>query len=202
MKNGITWIRHGESSWNAEGRWQGHTDIDLSEIGMQQAVALRRRLKSAGLSFDRVYCSDLKRAKQTALLAMPETKLLEDPRLREINFGIYEGKVRDELNDAERKDVYDWWYSPYQRALPRGESMQDLRRRVDAWQNELPPNISIAVFTHGGVIRDRLWRETGAPENGRWSFQVDNTSLTVIEYSEQRNLIHCVNDRSHLESVL
>ena len=198
----MTWIRHGESLWNAQGRWQGHTDIELSEIGRQQADFLRRRIERTSLRFDRIYCSDLKRAKQTAQLAMPNSTLLEDSRLREINFGIYEGKVRDELSEKEKVDVYDWWFSPYQRALPGGESMQDLRERVNSWQSDLPQGLSVAVFTHGGVIRDRLWRETGAPEGGQWSFEVDNTSLSVIEYSLKRNLIRRVNDRAHLESTL
>ena len=170
-------------------------------LGTQQAKALGRRLANGSYTFDKVYSSDLGRAHETALLALPDAEIIVDPRLREIHFGIFEGRNLDKLEEAERAELSGWWKSPYDRALRGGgESMTDLRARVDAWRAELEGAKEIAVFTHGGVIRDALWRETSPPHDGAWSFQIDNTSMTAITYSSRRNLILKVNDCAHLES--
>jgi broad specificity phosphatase PhoE len=202
----ITWIRHGQSQWNADGLWQGHTESPLSGLGRRQAEALGRRLRNGEYRFDKVYCSDLGRAQETARIALPEVELTVDARLREIHFGVFEGKNLQKLEALEahlREELSGWWRSPYDRALSGGgESMADLRARVDAWRAELEGVSRIAVFTHGGVIRDALWRETSPPLEGAWSFLIDNTSLTVITYTAKRNLIERVNDRAHLEQGL
>ncbi len=196
----ITWIRHGQTGWNAEGRWQGHSECPLSDKGREQARALGRRFARGATTFDKVFSSDLGRALETAQLALPGTDITVDPRLREIHFGVFEGRSLPELEAAERDEVMSWWRSPYGSALRGGgESMEDLRARVAAWRAELAEFRQVAVFTHGGVIRDALWRETSAPEEGRWSFLIENTSLTVIQYGPGRNVIARVNDCAHLE---
>lgn len=196
----ITWIRHGQTAWNAESRWQGHSECPLSDTGREQARALGRRFARGGFHFDKVFSSDLGRALETGQLALPETEFCVDPRLREIHFGVFEGRSMPELEELERTEVMGWWRSPYASALRGGgESMQDLRRRVEEWRSELASLRHVAVFTHGGVIRDALWRETTPPEDGSWSFLIENTSLTVISYSSGRNVIERVNDRGHLE---
>ena len=206
----ITWIRHGESEWNARRIWQGHSESPLSVKGREQAKALGQRLLQANTSFDRVYSSDLGRALETAQIALPEAQIIIDPRLREINFGAYEGRTLEQLGQQEQEEFRRWWASPYQTELSGGgESMTQLRQRIDAWRQDLEDDSHIAVFTHGGVIRDALWKETSPPSDGGWSFQVDNTSLTVIAYNEigpggappLRARILRVNDHAHLESL-
>lgn len=197
MKRRITWIRHGQSEWNAIGKWQGHTDTPLSKLGKQQASKLAKRLR--GLKFDAVYSSDLQRAAETGRLALPETEIRIDSRLREINFGIYEGKTRESLTQEEQKSVFGWWANPYTRKLQGGESMECLNRRVFDWMQELPTEADICVFCHGGVVRNAVWQVVGKPMAGDWSVAVDNTSLTVIEYDSERNLVSRLNDAAHLE---
>lgn len=200
MDKTITWIRHGQSEWNAQNLWQGHSESPLSELGRRQAQALGRRLASGGYRFDKVFSSDLGRAHETARLSLPDREITVDPRLREIHFGVFEGRSLEQLEEAERAELTGWWRSPYQRALTGGgESMADLRARVEAWSAELDGVSQIAVFTHGGVIRDALWRETSPPVEGAWSFALDNTGLTVINYTSRRNVILRVNDCAHLE---
>lgn len=205
----ITWIRHGESEWNARRVWQGHSESPLSALGKAQAESLSMRFQKAGYRFDRVYSSDLGRALETARLALPQAEIVVDPRLREIHFGALEGRTLEELRPEEGEEFKRWWASPYDTMLSGGgESMASVRQRVDAWRAELGDG-NIAVFTHGGVIRDALWRETSPPAQGSWSFQVDNTSLTEIAYNEIRpggvpNLrarILRVNDHAHLEGL-
>lgn len=205
MRN-ITWVRHGQSEWNAVGKWQGQTDVPLSELGRQQAQALGRRLARLAPQFDLVVTSDLVRASETAELALQASglavELAREPRLREIKFGSIEGKSREQFTPQEREHISTWWRSPYDIVLQGGgESMTEVRQRVDAWMNELPKEARVLVFSHGGVIRDRLWRETGAPPAGAWSFAIENTSLTVIDYGKSRHTIERVNDHAHLEGL-
>lgn len=195
----ITWVRHGQSEWNAIGRWQGHSDIPLSPLGEAQAKALKTRLRTQ--DFDLIYSSDLIRANQTGVLALPNSEIISDPRLREINFGIFEGQTSDGLSEEARKEVYSWWGRPYDSKLTEGESMQCLQDRVQDWMDELPKSCHVLVFTHGGVVRNAVWQIVGPPSNGEWSVVVDNTSLTVVEYGPKRNLLRVVNDSSHLSSL-
>ena len=98
---GIIYItRHGETEWNAEGRIQGHTDVALSSRGQEQARMLARRL--AGIQIDAVYSSDLKRAAETARVAVGErdVPLSLTPDLREYNKGVFEGMTADEYREA------------------------------------------------------------------------------------------------------
>lgn len=196
MKRKITWIRHGESEWNASGRWQGHTDIPLSDSGRRQAGKLSQVLDCD--SFDALYSSDLSRALETARLACPGREITVEPLLREINFGIYEGKSHTGLSEEERRGVDEWWASPYATKLPGGESMECLNRRISSWMDTLPEVCSVAVFTHGGVVRNAIWQVVGPPHLGAWSVTVQNTSQTVIEYTARRTLLHSVNDVGHL----
>lgn len=199
MKRKITWIRHGQSTWNAQGIWQGHTDVPLSELGRDQAAALGRRLGSQ--RFDAVYSSDLARSRQTCELALPDADMILDERLREIHFGVYEGKSRETLTTEEAAAVKTWWVEPYVEKLRGGESMTCLNTRVSEFLAELPAECEVAIFTHGGVIRNALWQVVGVPVQGAWSVQIENTSVTVLEYTSERVLMHRVNDCAHLEQI-
>lgn len=193
----VWWIRHGQSEWNASFRWQGHTDVALSAEGQRQASLLGRRLRN--VEFQAVYSSDLERARATARLALPEARLIEDPRLREVHFGVFEGCTRDELDDEKLALLEDWLRDPFGRRLPEGESMNDLAARLGAWLDELPATGRVAVFTHGGVIRCSLWTITGPPLGNRWTVQLANAGITCIRYA-RRTSIERVNDCAHLEA--
>lgn len=189
----LVWIRHGRSSWNREGRWQGHSDVELDEHGREQARCLGQRL--LGARFDGVFSSDLKRARDTAELALPGAPVTVDPRLRELNFGDYEGKSYDQ-SDPE---LAAWWKDPYGLRIRGGESLQDLQARFFLWFQELEPG-RYAVFTHGGVIRNALWQITGPPRAGHWTVELGNTSITEIHYGRRIRILR-VNDQAHLEGT-
>ena len=166
-------------------------------MGRRQARALARRLKAE--DFDLVFSSDLKRALETATLALPQAEVQTTPLLREVNFGVYEGQTMKTLDEQGREEVLAWWKAPYSHKLKGGESMECLNKRVESWMSELPEEGRIAVFAHGGLIRNAVWQIVGKPTSGEWSVAIENTSLTVIEYGPQRTLLQRVNDRAHLE---
>lgn len=147
----VVLVRHGATSWNEGGQWQGWTDNPLGELGKEQARALRDEL--VGLSFSAVYSSDLLRARQTAALALPEAEVKLDTRLRELNLGDYEGKTLEQMQ--ARPDFAAWQADPWTRAVPRGESLRDVARRMGAWLSKLPAGRVIA-FSHSIAIRSLL----------------------------------------------
>lgn len=189
-------LRHGQTDWNQYRRWQGHTDIPLNAEGMKQAGRTALRLRAE--RFDAVYASDLGRARMTAKLACPDAPLILEPRLREVRFGIMEGKSWDDMTAEEQGIVSAWWRRPYENRLPDGESMQDLHDRLVAWRSELPAHGRFLVVTHGGPIRCLLWETLGRPRDRDWTITLDNCGLTRVIYGDGFTTIVTVNDCGHL----
>jgi len=137
-------VRHGATDWSDAGRLTGWTDLPLNDAGRRQAMHLGTRL--AGRTFIGVWCSDLRRATDTARLALYEAT--PDARLRELNFGMFEGK---RWEDCPR-DVQEALLAFDTFRAPEGESVVDLRNRVLEFASSLSAGDHL-LFTHGGVIR-------------------------------------------------
>jgi glucosyl-3-phosphoglycerate phosphatase len=176
-------VRHGESTWNAAGRMQGHADPGLSETGRAQALALRPLL--AGREPDAVVCSDLRRARETLdLLGLQGTT---DPRWRETDVGAWTGRLVNDLI-AEDEPAYRGWLE--NRHTPDGgEPWEEMRDRVVEAALELAAGgaqTALAV-THGGPIRAccaalaRLPRSHLVP--------VPTASITRIRVAERSRLV-------------
>ncbi|MCW3793696.1 histidine phosphatase family protein [Paenibacillus sp. LS1] len=180
QQRNILFIRHGTTAWNVEKKYLGHTDIALLPDAERELASLREQLSN--VSWDSVYCSDLLRCQQTLALigpyAMGQVKL--DPRLREIDFGQWEGMTYDQLKDNQQ--YRDWIDAPQDITPPEGESWQAFTARIDSFLQEyigsdgpsmlspesgVPP---IIVVTHGGVIRYALSRLIA--NLGFWDTQV------------------------------
>jgi probable phosphoglycerate mutase len=175
----IVWlVRHGETEWNAEGRFQGWTDVPLNETGRAQAGRLRDLL--AGREFDGVWSSDLVRAVETARIAVGEPDV--DRRLRELDFGDLEGSVWDELDGDMRAGLkeFDSFRSP------GGESAVAFVERVFAFLDDLEPGRHV-VFAHGGVIRaiGRVCGSDGFPSHAD-VLRVDWTNRISLDRAGER----------------
>jgi broad specificity phosphatase PhoE len=134
-------VRHGETNWNAERRWQGHADVPLNERGREQARALAEQL--AGESIDAIYSSDLSRARDTAEIvgARLNVPVVVDADLREIDVGAVEGLTWEEAQ------AFEGW---------QGEPHELHAARVLAAVNRIAerhPGERILVVTHGGSMR-------------------------------------------------
>jgi probable phosphoglycerate mutase len=193
-------IRHGETDWNAQGRIQGAADVPLNALGIRQAELLRARV--AGVPFDAVYASDLARAHVTATTALPGVDVRLDARLRELSYGVLEGKAWREMS-AEETAIADHWHEdPYTRRVPGGESYGDLTERVDAFRTELPTSGRVAAFSHGGTIRSALYAVVGRPNGAAWRVAIGNTAITRLRFDERGVTLLSVNDEAHLERGL
>jgi 2,3-bisphosphoglycerate-dependent phosphoglycerate mutase len=192
-------IRHGETTWNAEGRIQGQTDARLSELGIRQAKALAKRLSDR--KFDAVYSSDSGRAIQTANIIFPGQNLCLDARLREMHYGVLEGKTRAEFSPDEETNYLTYRQDPYNQRIQEGENWQDLFARVDAWLKSLPEDGQIAAVTHGGVVRATLCLVVGYPKLYEWNAVIDNSSLTRLYISSKQKILVTFNDAAHTEGL-
>ena len=190
-------IRHGETFWNAEGRIQGHLNSDLSDLGVKQAKQLGERLK--GEVFDVVYSSDSDRAMQTAGFALPSAELVLDERLREISFGLVEGKTHAELNDEELAWFAHYREDPYNHSIPQGESWKMHIARLADWMSDLPSSGRVIAFSHGGSVRAALFSIVGHPKRYEWNMSFNNTGITKLRLSKETKMILSVNDTAHLE---
>lgn len=144
-------VRHGETAWNAEHRFQGWTDVPLNDAGREQARVLGEALSSQ--EFDHIWSSDLGRAVETARIARGEP--IQDQRLRELDFGDIEGSKWDELSEEVRTSLqlFDSF------AAPNGESIVGFRKRITDFLDGLSPGRHL-IFAHGGVVR-AVMRECG-----------------------------------------
>jgi broad specificity phosphatase PhoE len=146
--------RHGQSDWNAAGRWQGHADRPLTELGRQQAAELAERLASVPL--DAVYSSDLRRALETAepVAARLGLDVQAVPALREVDVGAWSGLSRPEV-EQRFPDAFARWRGGGQ-GWQDGETYEQMTERVVGAVLELAaahPGGEILVVAHGGPIR-------------------------------------------------
>jgi broad specificity phosphatase PhoE len=194
-------VRHGESTYNAEGRIQGQEDAPLSERGRWQAERIAERLR--GYQFDACYASDLSRAADTARAIMrnhPETLFEFTTLLREIRFGVFEGKIAPEIAEAY-PDEYALWMENRRGFTPPGaESIQQLHDRAGralAWLREQGKE-TVLVVAHGGIFVSFMAQVLNLDMEHRYRFHFDNTSLTVIEDGQWAPRLLLCNDSSHL----
>jgi broad specificity phosphatase PhoE len=123
-------IRHGQTEWNANGRWQGQADPPLNETGRAQARRTALELRSQ--SIDALFSSDLRRARETAdiIAAVVGCRVQLEPRLREVDLGEWQGLFSDEIRAGWPEQMRLWLESPLATRPPGGESIPELAGRV------------------------------------------------------------------------
>ncbi len=197
-------IRHGETSWNKETRFQGQVDVTLNERGIAQAEALSKRL--AGQNFAACFSSSLSRALETAdIIAKPHRKPVQAvPDLQEMNFGYWEGLTAKEISQKYDRESAAWWSRPLENRVPGGETLVELAQRsVQAVKTIVQqyPEEKVLLVTHGGVIRCIVATALGIDLNQYWRLRQDNTSLSIIDfYQWDKAILMLYNDCSHLSS--
>lgn len=137
-------VRHGETRWNEEHRFQGISDIELTDRGREQAEELADRIGST--HFDSIWSSDLVRAVETAAIVFGGSRV--DERLRELDFGDIDGLRWSDLADETREALLEFRSF----TAPNGESVAAMQLRVTSFMDELAPGDHVIV-THGGVVR-------------------------------------------------
>lgn len=199
----ILLARHGETPWNAEGRYQGQIDIPLSPVGESQAVALGERLKDVDIA--RAVASPLSRAQRTAQLALGQARtglLSTDADLQEIAHGEWEGLLASEIHDRDPARLSAWREEPDTVLMPGGESLRQVLDR--SWQgltrscDGLSQADTLLVVAHDAVNRVILCRILGLPLSRLWSFRQAPTTLNLLEGPDVDHLeVVRLNDCAH-----
>ncbi len=193
--------RHGETAWNARGRFQGQTDVPLNEKGRQQAEALAKRL--AAESFAAIYASDLKRARETAeIIAQNHAcPLIPEPRLREISFGQWEGSTYAELQQRYPEAIQAWHADIANFTPPGGESLPQFAERVTAAYRAITQkhnDETVLLVAHGGSLQMLLTRLLGMSADRFWQLQFSHCALTKVAIYEEGAILNLFNDTHHL----
>lgn len=199
----ILLARHGETPWNAEGRYQGQIDIPLSPVGEGQARALGERL--ADVRIDRAVASPLSRARTTAEFALGSARaaqLATDAGLMEIAHGTWEGLLASEIRDRDPERLRAWRDAPESVLMPEGESLQMVLDR--AWPAfarataDLGADDTLLVVAHDAVNRVLLCRILGIPLSKLWSFRQAPATLNLLEGADVDTLeVVRLNDCAH-----
>jgi broad specificity phosphatase PhoE len=202
-------VRHGVTTWNREGRFQGHLDPPLDAAGEQEARLLAGRLVDEEPEPIRIVTSPLQRASATAALlaeaferAGRPPQVVPDARLMEIGQGEWEGRTHAELvvSDAPR---YAAWRSGGGTSQPPGaESIEAALERVAAALEELTAedNVSVCLVSHGGILRLAGGHLLGLTLPRAWALDVDNASLSRLTHQDGADgwRIDAWNDTGHL----
>jgi len=201
-------VRHGETLWNREAKYQGQSDVPLTDTGRDQAKKLSGRLRNKKI--DVAYASDLERTIETAniILDSRDIEVVSTAEIREIHFGIWEGHTYDEIIDKWGIEFEKWQRDPFHISPPKGETFLQLCGRISNFLKKAAkkhPEDNILVVSHAGPIRAILLVLLNLDYERFWKFKISNTSLTEIVYDGSEDLnksdafIGRVNDTSHLE---
>ena len=193
-------VRHGQTSWNAQEKAQGHTDICLDEEGLEQAQMLGSAFQ--GVTLDLVLSSDLQRARETArpIASATNCRLETEPLLRERGFGVWEGKSFAEFRKhLPQTDSLDEMFNF---VTPGGESFADVWERLQpVVQRLLETNQDLAVVTHGGTCALLLAQLLRADFGTSRSFRFGNAAIVELERKPDGYFtLLRYNDTSHLRS--
>jgi len=178
-------VRHGETDWNAKGKYLGLTDIPLNNNGECQAKALSLFLSKERI--DAIYSSALTRTIQTArIVAEPHgLKVSKIPELNEVDFGEWDGLTYFEIKDKYSNLADDWLNKTSEIQIPGGESWENFKTRVLSGLREIlneNENKNILVVSHGGPIKAIISEVLGLSLTSFWKIRQDRGALNVVEF--------------------
>lgn len=179
----IILIRHGYTDGNEKGIYQGRLDLNLSEEGINQCKEVEVKLKQ--LNINAIYCSDLRRAIQSGEIIFPHEKLNVIEAIREIDFGLWEGLNYKQISVVYKKEFEQFIKDYVNFTFPEGESFKQFYLRVEKWLSETIKNHkkgeTIAIVSHGGVIKAILCILLGLGKEGFHSFDINSGCYSLIE---------------------
>ncbi|HET7499750.1 MAG TPA: histidine phosphatase family protein [Kofleriaceae bacterium] len=202
-------VRHGETSWNREGRYQGRTDVPLSPDGVAQARSLGKRLAGVPITF--AIASPLARTRQTAEAILGERgpALETDEALIEISHGAWEGRLASDI-EISHAEMLGTWRSQPDRDVPAGpgaETLGDVEER--AWPvlvrtcARLTGDQTGLLVAHDAVNRVLLCRVLGLPLTRVWTFRQAPAALNVLSGTSIADLqVVRLNDAEHVAPLL
>lgn len=204
----IILVRHGETTWNIEGRYQGQEDTPLSQRGLQQGQLMAEALKN--IPVDLCISSPLQRSYQTCKFCadLHQLPVATDVRLTEINHGLWEGVLAADIAKQYPEEFALWHTQPHLVQMPGagGETLEDVRRRVREAFDEYAQKYdgkTMLVAAHDAVNKAIICDLLGLGMEHFWQIKQDNTCINVLEYNNgtwRLVLLNSVNHMGHLFS--
>src|SRR5215468_67187 len=197
-------LRHAETAWNRERRYQGWTDTPLSAAGLQQAEAAARELKEH--PFVAVYSSPLQRARETAALIASAhgLEVVTDPAFKELGFGEWEGLTLDEARGRDAVLYEGWAKTPHLVSPPGAETLDQVRERVRGGLERLRARHHdqvVCVVAHGIPVRILILEALGLGLDRIWSLHSAPTGISELEFRDDWTAVHRMNTLVHLDAA-
>jgi len=209
-KKRIILVRHGETDWNKQGRFQGQIDIPLNQNGKFQAKAASEFLKNNIIQ--KAFSSSLSRPKETAQIILnehPGVEISLKDSLKEIGHGKWEGKLESEISSDWPDLLKTWKTSPEKVQMPDGENITEVSiRSISGWNEickDLKNEETALVVAHDAVNKTILCHLLGLMPSKIWMIKQGNGGITVIDLSEEEGQpaqITCLNITSHLGGII
>jgi phosphoserine phosphatase len=181
-------VRHGETEWNRQKKFQGQIDVPLNDNGREQSSRAAEFLKDITIDF--AVTSPMLRPKETAEIILkyhPDVALRSQPELREISHGLWEGKLEAEIEQEYPGLLKEWQVAPETVQMPQGENLQQVWDRAIASWNAIVTEFSQQpktgiVVAHDAINKAILCHVFGLGPEHFWNFKQGNGSVTVIDY--------------------
>ena len=195
-------VRHGQTEWNLNGKYQGQSDVPLTERGRKQAQLLAEHFPVDHV--DAIYCSTLCRARVTAetIAARFGLTVKPDPAFRELSFGDWEGLTYQQIVEGWPEGMANFLHHPDILQIPHGESFPQLQERGMKRLNEVlaeHKDQTIVVVCHGAILRSLLCAILGIPLANVWRMRQCNTAVDMVDYdADNFPTVSVINSVSHL----
>lgn len=195
-------VRHGETDWNKQFRYQGSSDQPLNTTGEAQAKSLQPVLEQT--TFTAIYSSPMLRVRQTAELALSAAQaaaIQHDERLREVGFGKFEGLTQAEIEATYPTEFATWWAD--RNTNPHdGDLQAAVIARVQAFWDQTRSHYmrddKVLIFAHGGILGILLCIALEADPSRWWRFRFHNCAISQLQSYERINVLTRLNDIRHL----
>ncbi|GAB1544530.1 histidine phosphatase family protein [Scytonema sp. NUACC21] len=201
-------VRHGETEWNRQTRFQGQIDVPLNDNGRQQAQKAAQFLKDVEIDF--AVSSTMQRPKETAEIILQfhsNIQLDLYDGLREISHGLWEGKLEKEIEQEFPGELHRWRTTPAEVQMPEGENLQQVwDRAVASWQSIVGTALAkglktVLVVAHDATNKTLLCHILGLSSEQFWNFRQGNGAVSVIDYPQGANglpVLQAMNITTHL----
>lgn len=191
-------VRHGETDENVKKTYYGATDVSLNIRGIEQCLKLQHKLKD--VKFDKIYCSERLRARETAEMVAGESKesIVYDERINELNFGVFEGKTYEEIKSLYPEECKEWEQQWKEFCPKGGESYLMFYHRIKNFMEEIKELSAenVLIVTHGGVIRSVYAYILNEDLDLYWKFSSRNADISIIKYKYRDFFIDSI---SHID---
>lgn len=203
-------VRHGETEWNRQQRFQGQIDVPLNDNGREQSKCAADYLQDVQIDF--AVSSSMLRPKETAEIILqhhPNVELKVDDLLREISHGLWEGKFESEIETDFPGMLDQWKDTPESVQMPEGENLKQVwERSIQAWQNIVKaakPGTTGLVVAHDAINKALLCHFFGLDPEHFWNFKQGNGAITVIDYTQGPDhppVLEAINITTHFGGIL